>query len=405
LDRRIFTIFLIVFVNFLGATIVIPTLPLYAQERFEAPPEQVTLLIASFFAAQLVAAPFLGRLSDRYGRLPVLLISQLGTVISFVMMGVAQNMGVMFAARILDGLTGGNIIVAQAYITDITPPEQRTRALGIAFAAFGLGFIFGPGLGGGLSAVLGDQAPFWAGAAVTMLTVIITWLTLDESLTPDKRREIQARPQARMRPADVLGNTALVLVLLVGFGAQFSFSLFQSTFSLFSEAVLFDGYSKQETHLGIGILLSAVGIGQFVTQLVLIQPLVRRLGERWMVILGTGLRAFGVLSMTVLTSPWLVGPVSLLTFAVGSGIMMPSLQSLATTSAADEIRGGVLGVYQSATSLGIILGSALAGVLFGIAPTMPFLVGGTLFVLMLMPGFALLRYGRRQAVMTLGDQA
>src|SRR5262245_22030975 len=125
-DRRhLFPIFCIVFVNFLGGTLVLPILPLYAQERFHASVELITLLNASFFAAQFIAGPFLGRLSDKYGRLPILIISQLGTVASFIMIALAQDMTGLFAARILDGITGGNIIVAQAYITDITPREKR----------------------------------------------------------------------------------------------------------------------------------------------------------------------------------------------------------------------------------------------------------------------------------------
>jgi len=388
--RRIIPIFLIVFVNFLGGTIVLPILPLYAQRHFDASPEQVTLLQASFFLAQFLAGPVLGRLSDRYGRVPLLIISQIGTVISFLMMGAAQSLTMLFAARILDGITGGNIIVAQAYITDVTPREQRTRALGLVFMAFGLGFIFGPGLGGSLAAFLGETSPFWVGGAVTFLTVLLTWFTLDESLTAEQRAA-RREQNVKMKPADVLGNTPLLLILVIGFAAQFSFSLFQSTFALFGEAVLFPQNTPQEANLGIGLLLTGIGIGQFGTQVFLIQRLVRRFGEPTLVFLGAALRGLGVLSLAVFTSPWLVGPVSLITFAVGSGIMMPSLQSLATTTTRDDLRGGVLGVYQSATSLGIIFGSALGGVLFAISPTRPFLVGGVLFLCLLFPAALLAR--------------
>lgn len=388
--RRIIPIFLIVLVNFLGATIVLPTLPLYAQRHFNAPPELITLLQASFFMAQFVAGPFLGRLSDRYGRVPLLIISQIGTVISFIMLGTAQSLEMLFAARILDGITGGNIIVAQAYITDITPREQRTRALGLVFMAFGLGFIFGPALGGALAAFLGETAPFWAGALVSLLTVLLTSFMLRESLTAAEREARRAQ-SVKMRPADLAGNLPLVLVLLIGFGAQLSFSLFQSTFALFGEEVLFAGNTPQQANLGVGLLLTAIGVGQFFTQLVLIQRLVRRYGEHKLVIMGTVLRAAGVLSLTVFVSPWLVGAVSLLIFAIGSGIMMPSLQSLATVTVIDEMRGGVLGVYQSSTSLGVIIGSAVGGVLFAQSPTMPFMVGGVLFLLMLIPAVVMAR--------------
>jgi DHA1 family tetracycline resistance protein-like MFS transporter len=207
-----------------------------------------------------------------------------------------------------------------------------------------------------LASSLGERAPFWVGAAVTSVTVLLTVFGLDESLTAEERA---ARRQhgRKMTAADVSSNIPLLLILLIGFGAQFSFALFQSSFSLFGAAVLFPGHSTQEATLGVGLLLTGIGIGQFVTQLWLIQPLVRRYGERRLVIIGDLLRAFGVLTLTLFTSPWLVGPISLIAFAVGSGLMMPSLQSLATVTVHDELRGGVLGLYQSATSLGVILGA------------------------------------------------
>lgn len=390
MDRRLVVIFIIVFVNFLGGTIVLPTLPLYAQGHFNASPELVTLLNSSFFLAQFLAGPVLGRWSDKYGRVPILVISLMGTVLSFVMMGTAQSLAMLFAARVLDGITGGNVIVAQAYITDITPREQRTRALGLIFMAFGLGFIFGPGLGGTLAAFLGERAPFWVGAGVTLITVLLAVFVLNESLTAEERTARREHGR-KLSVADVTGNLPLLLILLIGFGAQFSFSLYQSSFALFGSAVLFPGHSSQEASLGVGLLLTGIGVGQFVTQLWLIQPMVRRFGERRLVIIGDVLRAFGVLTLTVFTSPWLVGSVSLIAFAIGSGLMMPSLQSLGTVTVHDELRGGVLGIYQSATSLGIILGSALSGVLFAAAPTMPFLVGGLLFVVMLFPALLLSR--------------
>ncbi len=160
MDRRLLTILLIVFVQMLGAAMIMPILPLYAQREFDMTPQIITLLTTAFFAAQFIAGPYLGRLSDKYGRVPVLILSQIGTAVSFFMLAVAPSVGVLFLARILDGITGGNIIVAQAYITDITPREKRTQSLGYIFAVFGLGFIFGPALGGLLSAALGPRVPY-----------------------------------------------------------------------------------------------------------------------------------------------------------------------------------------------------------------------------------------------------
>lgn len=375
--KRLIPIFIIVFVNYLGATIVLPILPLYAGRKFDASPEWVTLLGASFFAAQFIAGPILGRISDRRGRVPVLIFSQIGTVISFIMLGGAESLGMMFASRILDGITGGNVIVAQAYITDVTPPQQRTRALGVVFAAFGLGFIFGPALGGFIASLWGDTAPFYVGAMVSLVSVILTWVMLDESLTEAQRLERRAQ-RKRMTLGDIWANSTLMLILGVGFVAQLSFSLLQSTFALYGEAVIFRGEALKTVNLGVGLLLTGIGIGQFATQLFLIKRLIGRYGEARLVVIGAWLRSFGMISLVVLLSPWLVGGISLIAFAVGSGIMMPSLQSLATVSVADEMRGGVLGVYNSATSLGVIFGSILGGPLFAQHYTLPFLIGGLL---------------------------
>jgi len=186
-DRRLVTILLIVFVQMLGAAMILPILPLYAQREFNMSPQIITLLVTAFFAAQFIAGPYLGRLSDKYGRVPVLILSQIGTAVSFFMLALAPGVAFLFLARILDGITGGNIIVAQAYITDITPRERRTESLGYVLAVFGLGFIFGPALGGTLSAAFGPRVPYVIAGFAAVLVVLLTWLTLDETLTPEQR--------------------------------------------------------------------------------------------------------------------------------------------------------------------------------------------------------------------------
>ena len=195
MDRRLLTILMIVFVQLVGASMVNPILPLYAQSHFDMQPQSITLLLTAFFAAQFIAGPFIGRLSDNYGRLPVLIISQIGTVIAFVMIGLAESVAMLFFARILDGITGGNIIVAQAYITDIFPEEKRTQALGYIFAAFGLGFIVGPALGGILAGAFGPQIPFLLAAVAAFLTVLLTHYTLEETVTPEDRERNKNAPK------------------------------------------------------------------------------------------------------------------------------------------------------------------------------------------------------------------
>lgn len=395
-EPRLLTILLIVFVQIVGASMILPILPLYAQRHFAMKPQVITLVVSSFFAAQFLAGPTIGRLSDKYGRLPVLIVSQVGTVISFVMLGLAGSFEVLFLARILDGITGGNIIVAQAYITDIMPREQRTQALGYIFAAFGLGFVFGPALGGILSALLGDRIPFLIAAIAATITVLITGFALDETITPQQREHNRTHTQASLNLVNVTRNYPLLLILLVAFGGQFAFGLLQSTFALFGEAVLFAGYSERVVNLGVGLLLGTTGLGQFLTQMFLLKPLLRRFGDARLALIGTVIRGCSLLIYAVITSFWL-GPIGAILFATGTGLMMPPLQSLSTRTVADNLRGGVLGWYQSATSLGIIFSTALAGTLFAIAPRLPYWTGGMLFFVMTLPVLVVVRWAHTSA--------
>ncbi|HEX9029853.1 MAG TPA: MFS transporter, partial [Anaerolineales bacterium] len=202
-NSRLLTIFLIVFVDLLGFSLILPLLPYYA-ESFGAAPVLVGLLVASYAAAQLIGAPLLGRLSDRIGRRPVLLLSVSGTFLGFILLGLAAPLGrllaglassqsangfiiaVLFFSRILDGLTGGNLTVAQAYIVDVTDEANRAKSLGLIGAAFGLGFILGPAAGGVLSQ-WGYSVPAFTAALVSALNLLAIFFFLPESLTPERR--------------------------------------------------------------------------------------------------------------------------------------------------------------------------------------------------------------------------
>ena len=390
IDRRLITILLIVFVGVVGGSLILPILPLYAQSHYHMTPAVITLLNSSFFAAQFIAGPYLGRLSDRHGRLPVLIFSQIGTALSFVLLAYAPSVAWLFAARILDGITGGNIIVAQAYVTDITPREQRTQALGYIFAAFGVGFIVGPALGGLLSAAYGAQMPYLVAAVAAALTVVLTWFTLHETVTPEKRMADQAKPRSSLGVTAVLGNVPLLLILGLAFFGQFAFGLFQSTFALYSAAILFRGYAAQQVALGIGLLYAAVGVGQVITQTVVLRPLLKRYGEAWLVVIGMTARMIGLLIFAVITTPWL-GPLGSIFFAMGMGLLMPPLQALATGAVTDEVRGGVLGLFQSTTSLAVIISTAIAGVIFAYHPTLPYWLSALLSLLLILPALWLVR--------------
>lgn len=398
IDRRLITILLIVFVQILGASMILPILPLYAQRKFAMTPQTITLLVSSFFAAQFLAGPYLGRLSDRYGRIPVLIVSQIGTTISFLMLAFAAGPVMLFAARILDGITGGNIIVAQAYITDISPREKRTQSLGYVFAAFGLGFIFGPAIGGLLAALPDARIPYLFAAGAAAIVVLLTWFTLDESLTAEQREANRSFRSGSIAPRQMVRNAPLLLILIVAFVGQFGLGLLQSTFALYGEAVLFTGYSEQAVNIGIGLLLATVGMGQFFTQLVVLPRALRRFDEAWLVVAGLILRAVGLVIFALITTPWL-GPLASVFFAMGVGIMMPSLQSLSTNTVEDELRGGVLGVYQSTISLSTIASTAIAGVIFALSATAPYWIGALLSLVVLVPALMLVRRtgaGRRR---------
>jgi len=389
-DRRLFTILMIVFVNMAGASMILPILPLYARRQFELPPQIITLLVSAFFAGQFLAGPYLGRLSDKYGRLPVLIVSQIGTAISFVMLGLAQNVETLFIARILDGITGGNIIVAQAYITDITPREKRTHSLGYVFAIFGLGFTIGPALGGALSAAFGIRLPFLLAAVAATATVLLTWFTLDESLTSEQRQANREYRRGGLGPKAIMSNYLLLLILGIAFISQFAMGMLMSTFALLGEAVYFVNYSDRVTNLGVGLLLMVVGLSQVFTQMFLLKPLLKRFSEAKLVLLGSIVRSLAFFVFAIVVSPWLAVIGSIL-LPVGMGVVMPALQSLATTTVADELRGGVLGIYQSALNLSVVFGTALGGILFAVTPTMPYWVGGILSILVMLPALILLR--------------
>ncbi len=395
IDRRLITILSIVFVQMVGAAMILPILPLFAERQFAISPSLVTLLVSAYFAAQFFAGPYLGQLSDQYGRLPILIISQLGSAVSFLMMAAAQGAWVLFAARVVDGITGGNIIVAQAYITDITPREKRTEALGYILAVFGIGFIIGPALGGILSAWFGPRLPFVLAGAAAALTAGMTWFFLDETVDKKVRATKSRRGRASLSPALVAQNVPLLLILLVAFVGQFGLGMIQSTFALFGDAVLFSGSSEEAANLGIGLLLAVIGLGQFSTQAWLIGRLKRTFGDASLVILGTSLRTVGfilfAISKTILTAS-----LGCIFFAVGMGLMMPPLQSLSTRTVEESQRGGVLGVYQSSVSLATIISTAIAGVIFAIRPAIPYWIGAGLSLLVLLPAYSLLRMVRQK---------
>src|SRR3954465_13688225 len=282
--RPLTIIFLTIFVNLVGFGIIIPLLPFYA-ETFGASPVVIGLLFAVFSLCQLLAAPALGDLSDRFGRRPILIFSLLGTVVSFVMLAIAHSVMMLFAARIVDGLSGGNISTARAYVADITEPKDRARAYGIIGAAFGLGFILGPALSGILSGI-SYTAPIWAAAGLTLVATAMAWLWLPE--TVHRAQAGTGNPFRYLRP--LMRRPLVRRMLAIDFIYWLAFATFQTTFSLFVARRFGFGASKT------GYFFAAFGLLGAVIQGGVIRPIVKRLGDKPTFLIGLGFGAFGLVA-------------------------------------------------------------------------------------------------------------
>ena len=280
MSRPLFVIFITLLVNLIGFGIIIPLLPFYAQ-TFGASPLAIGLLFASFSLGQLIAAPILGDLSDRWGRRPVLIFSLLGTVLSFGMLAIAKSLTMLFAARIVDGLSGGNITTARAYIADITTEENRAKAFGILGAAFGLGFIIGPALGG-LFSRISYTAPIWAAAAITVLATLLAWFWLPETV-----HRAHASGGAWRALADLSRRTNLRMLFSVDFAYWTAFAVYQTTFALFGARRF--GFDAAHT----GYLLSVFGFLGVLVQGVLVGPIAAALGEKQTLSIGLLSAALG----------------------------------------------------------------------------------------------------------------
>jgi DHA1 family tetracycline resistance protein-like MFS transporter len=346
-----------VFIDLVGFGIVIPILPLYA-EMFGPSPMVFGLLMASYSAMQFVSSPILGRLSDHFGRKPVLLVSLVGTAVGYVMFAFAGSLAVLFASRILDGISGGNISTAQAVIADITDEKDRAKGMGIIGAAFGLGFILGPGI----AALLVDIAPWLPGmaAAVTsMVAFLLVLFVLPETLDESTRTKARRHPFTIGSLRQALGAHPLVglcfaIVLLV----IFAFSNFETTFAQFATSRLALGMSQ------IGWVFVFAGVLGAVVQGGLVGRLAVRFGEARLMVVGAVLACLGAGAVPYTSSLVSLLPV-LAVLALGQGLVSPSLSSLTSKLVHPDEVGGVMGVYQSFSSLGRILGPFWAEWVYG----------------------------------------
>lgn len=343
MTRPLLVIFLTIFVNLVGFGIIIPLLPFYA-ESFGASPLTIGLLFAVYSACQLVASPALGDLSDRYGRRPVLIFSLLGTVVSFVMMAMAHTIWVLFAARIVDGLSGGNISTARAYVADVTEPKDRSKAYGLIGAAFGLGFIMGPALSGILAAY-SMTAPIWAAAGVTMVATLMAWFWLPETV----HRASAGTGNPFRSLAEMLRRPGLRRMLWVDFIYWFAFAIFQTTFALFVARRF--GFTVSTT----GYFFAGFGVLGAVVQGLAIRPVVHRLGDKPTFLLGLGCAAVGLIGATLAPTVGLF-TVALVPLALGIGFGHPTVSSLVSRAGGRDEQGRVQGAAGAMESLGRAVG-------------------------------------------------
>lgn len=354
-------IFTTVFIDLIGFGIVIPVLPFYAEgTMFNATPRTVGLLFASYSIMQLIFSPVLGGLSDKHGRRPVLLLSIVGTGIGFLVLGFAKTIFMLFLGRILDGITGGNISTAQAYIADITTTENRAKGMGLIGAAFGLGFIFGPALGGILSQ-WGIHVPFVFAAVLCFANAILLYFTLPETVTPDHPAKNRAAGGRSFRHVlNSFKQPRLAFVLIIYFFFIVAFSIMTSSFSLYT--MFRFGYDATHT----GYLFAYVGLIAVVIQGGLIGRLVKRFGELPLVIVGALCFAISLFAVPFV-GPAAGGLAALLigggVFSMGNSLATPALTSLASKSVGPAEQGVVLGVTQSVASLARAVGPSLQAVL------------------------------------------
>jgi len=356
-------IFITVFIDLIGFGIVIPVLPHYVEgTKFNASPRTVGILFASYSVMQLIFSPILGRLSDRYGRRPVLFFSLLGTSLGFLILGFATTLWMLFLGRIIDGITGGNISTAQAYIADVTTPENRAKGMGLIGAAFGLGFIFGPAIGGILSQ-WGIGVPFLFAGALALANAVLLYFTLPETVTPDHPARTSAATGRWSQLVDAIKQPRLAYVLAIYFLFIVAFSIMTTSFALFT---MFR-FGFDATHNGY--LFMYVGIIGAIIQGGLIGRLVKMFGEMSLVIAGALMFALSLFAIpfagpgTGLTMLLLVGGI----FAIGNSLATPSLTTLASKSVGRGEQGGVLGVTQSVASLARAVGPIIAAVLINSA--------------------------------------
>ncbi|MDJ0973244.1 MAG: MFS transporter [Planctomycetota bacterium] len=361
-------VFLTVVIDLLGFGIVLPLLPLYGK-LYDAQGSTLALLFISFSGMQFLTAPIWGRLSDRFGRRPIILVGLWGSFGSYTLFGLAPMTGaplaVLFVSRLLAGTFGGTISTASAYIADVTSREERARGMALIGAAFGIGFTIGPAVGG-LGDLISRSAPGFIAAGFSLLAVLYALKNLPE---PERHREHASHTWLDLNALGAaLGRQAIGALLTTGFIAVACFALLESTLSLLGKEV-YDFSPFQ-----VGLLFSYLGFWSAVNQGVVVRRLLKSVGEETLLVIGPILLAVGLLGIGVVDSLWALALLSPLP-VLGFGMITPSTSSLLSRRTPPTEQGGVLGLNQSLQSLSRIIGPYAGIALFELSPPLPFYIG------------------------------
>lgn len=348
-------IFLTLFIDMIGFGIVIPVLPLYAEgSRIGATENELAWIVGIYSLLQVFCSPLLGKISDRVGRKPVLAVSILGTAVGFVVLGAATTVTMLLVGRIIDGISGGNISTAMACIADSTSKKERSRNMGLVGAAFGLGFIIGPALGGVLSNHFGLAVPFYFAAGLALLNVVLVMIRLPETLTPAIRA--QARDKASL--SEVFGGGragTVVIALLSQLAGVTGFSVMTALFALFCEKRY--GYNTAQ----VGYVLAYVGLLGALMQGGVVRRLLVRPIEKPLAIIGTAVLALSMAWLAVLAPggsvAWLL--LACAGISIGNSLSTPTLNGLASRTVDAHAQGRLMGLMQSAGGLGRFFGPML----------------------------------------------
>lgn len=372
-------LFLVTFVSVLGFGLIIPLLPFYI-ERFGGSPEIITLIVALHSLMQFIAAPVIGRLSDRYGRRSVLAWTTLGTVAAHILLGIADSLWLVIVSRCLAGAMAANLGVTFAYASDITTTEQRPKAMGILSAAFSLGFMVGPGIGGLLAGTEVQSAnfalPAFAAAGLGLIAWICVLLFLPESMRPEDRLTHHDAPQVGLaRQLQItLRVRTLMLIGAAAFLLYMAWTIFLAIFALWANRVLDSGPSE------IGFLYMFSGLIGVVAQFTLIGLLAKRIGEMNVVLLTVLSMGIGLVVMASATT--MIATVVALTFmSAAHSVFTPIVTSIVSKETTPRDRGVVLGVFQAIGSLGRVAGPVFSGVAFAqLGYSSPFLIGAVIML-------------------------